>query len=128
MGKSAPSTAQLRGRLGRSFASWAALTAYVRGHYRVSEDWSREEEGWTLRLRKAGKSLLTLSTKDRGFDVVFVVPLARVEEALVLDLRDETRALIRAARAYPDGRWIRIPVSVLRDLADIERLVAFKGG
>lgn len=123
-----PSATQLRRTLGRAYVSWTALTGYVRDHYRVTEDWSREDDGWTLRLRKGGKSLLTLATNDRWFDAQFVVPPARVEEALALDLREGTRSLIRAARPYPDGRWIRIPVRVLRDIADIERLVAFKAG
>ncbi len=33
-----------------------------------------------------------------------------------------------SAREYPDGRWIRIPVRALRDIADIERLVVLKAG
>lgn len=112
--------------LGRSYAAWAALTTFVQVRLRVREEWSVAASGWTLRLRKGGRSLLTLSTGVRQARAQFVVPPSRLEEAKALPLAPSTRALIRRARPYPDGRWITLPVRSLKDIADLKTLVLFK--
>lgn len=121
-----PSRAELVARLGRTHAAWTALVEFVQARYRVQAAWDADRDGWELRWRKGGKALLTLRTEERRFSAQFVVPPTRVREALALPLSPATRALIRAARPYPDGRWIRIPVRTLRDLADLKTLVVFK--
>lgn len=123
-----PTTDELRAVLGRSYAAWAALTGFVYARYRVQEEWVAEREGWLLRMRKGGRALLTLSTRERYFRAQFVVPPGRLNEALALDLSEATRRVIRAAHPYPDGRWITLAVRTLREIADLKRLLMFKAG
>lgn len=121
-----PTTDELRAVLGRSYAAWAALTAFIHMRTRVHEEWRAGANGWTLRLRKGGRSLLTLSTCDRYARAHFVVPPSRVRDVLALRLAPSTRALIRRAHSYPDGRWITLTVRALKDIADLKTLVMFK--
>jgi hypothetical protein len=120
-----PTTGELRSVLGRSYAAWAALTAFIHMRMRVQEEWHAGADGWTLRLRRGGRSLLTLTTGDRHARALFVVPPSRVRAALALPLAPSTRAMIRRARPYPDGRWIALTIRTLHDLADLKTLVLF---
>lgn len=126
MGVGRPTTDDLRAVLGRSYAAWAALTAFVHMRGPAREEWRAGPGGWTVRLRRGGRSLLTLSTADRHFRAQFVVPPERVGEMLALSLAPSTRALIRRARPYPDGRWITLTIRTLKDIADLKTLVMLK--
>lgn len=51
-----PRAVELDALLGRSRAAWKALTGFVRSRHRIQDVWTAEPDGWTLRLRKGGKS------------------------------------------------------------------------
>lgn len=124
-----PTRTELQAVLGSSIDAWDALAAWVESTYGVAGEPIHfgRDSGWSIRFRRSGRSLLTLTPMADGSVRALVVigPSAWARVADV-ELSAEVRSAWDAARPYPDGRWLWLPLTRAAVVEDVERLVALK--
>jgi hypothetical protein len=124
-----PVEADLAGALGKSHASWKDLIAHMQEvHGTLAEEWNfaGPKFGWSLRLREKKRVALYLIPGSKSFLVGIVLGEKAVAEARRADIPDAIKDMIEAARAYAEGRGIRIEVRTRKDLDPIRKLAAIK--
>lgn len=125
----APTRDELELALGPSIARWDRLSAFVTATYGVAGEplFFGRDSGWSVRFRRGGKALLTLTPMADGSlrALVVVGPSVwdRVEGA---SLSPAVHAAWEAARPYPDGRWLWLRLTDDATVDDVERLVTLK--
>ena len=123
-----PSEAEILAGLGSKRGLWEELNALLEGNYRVSKDFIfyGKSYGWAVRFRKGGRALISLYPGLGAFTVQIVIGEEQLGEALASGRGEGARRIIEAAKPYPEGRWLFIPVDPEGDLGDVERLLAAK--
>lgn len=126
---SPPGREALAGVLGPAIAGWDRLVAWMDATYGLageSIDFGRET-GWSLRFRRSGKALLTLTPMADGQVRALVVVGPSAWEAVAREpLSPTVREAWEAAHPYPDGRWMWLSLSDDAVVDDVERLIALK--
>jgi hypothetical protein len=131
-GSRPPSTEELTAALGTAAARWTGLVEWLGATYGVEGEplFFGRDSGWCLRFRRSGRALLTLLPHEGGFRVLVVVGpsvAAGVEAAVAAgDLGRPIAEAFADATAYPDGRWLWLPVDDEAAVEDVRRLVALK--
>lgn len=123
----APAMASGLGDEGRR--RWSMLTAWLASTYGLEGQpvWGGADDGWVLRVRRSGKSLVTLSPcAGDGFSALVVIGPTAWPAVETLDLTEATKAAFRAAKPFPDGRWLWLRVDDDAVVADVEALIALK--
>lgn len=117
--------------LGRSFAHWADLIAWLRVRFEpVTETWgfSGSKWGWALKVQHRKRTILYLTPQAKGFLVGFALGEKAVKAAMATDLADETLECIRSAPRYAEGRGVRLPVSNKRLREAVKKVAEAKMG
>jgi hypothetical protein len=123
----APTAAAAESAVGAARPHWRRLTAWFAATYGLAPEpvwWGRD--GWALRYRRSGKTLTTLVPRAGGFTALVVIGPAVAPAVEALELSAPTRHAFVTATAYPDGRWLFLPVEDEATVDDVERLVACK--
>jgi hypothetical protein len=120
-----PSTRELTTLLGESYAAFRALRQ--RGAA-VTCEWKRysKTSPWVLKVSQGDRTLFYAAPKDREFEATVVLGERATEAALEGRVSKKLHASIRAAKAYVEGRPVRVVVRGLADLVSVEQLVAVK--
>lgn len=124
-----PTEAGLRASLSDSWPRWSRLADWMRQRYGLAGEplFTGADSGWALRFRRSGRSLLTLSPQSAGgFRALVVLGPSCWDAVPTMKLGAVLRAAWDNARAYPDGRWLFVPVEDDETVADIMRLVELK--
>ena len=109
-------------------ALWDGLTDFLRdgcgcdGEFRFYG----KNYGWALRFRRWGWALVSMYPGNGFFTAQVVLSPRLVEVATELALGEKARSILESSRAYPEGRWLYLPVSSVRDVEDVQRLVSLK--
>jgi len=123
---SAPPTAPELARLfGRAHAAYEALTERFK---RATWEWKRysKEGPWALKV-SAGKRTLFYVKPGRGsFEVTVLLGERATKAALGGRVSKGLHASIQGARAYAEGRPVRVAVKSKRDLAGVNELIDVK--
>jgi hypothetical protein len=114
-----------------AFEHWAGLQRWIEVSYPgvFTPDWlyGGKNRGWSLRYRKI-KALCTLQPAYRMLSVLVVLGKAEREKfeerryawsPRLVELYDD-------ARAYPDGKWLTVPVSSADDRNELTELISMK--
>jgi hypothetical protein len=88
--------------------------------------WEGPKYGWSLKYTRAGRPFVSLTPVPGGFRALVILGRAQVDEAPALPLGAHVRGIFDAARQYPDGRWLLIPVESEQDAADVVALLETK--
>ncbi len=83
--------------------------------------------GWAFQFKKSGRALVTLLPHHDRFTVLFVLSEPETNAALALSLLPKTKKAIKQATAYPEGRWVFLPVTLAAQVVDVERLLLARG-
>ncbi len=122
-----PDDEVLRSATGLVAPLWDELTWLLAGpmgaHPAVA--WGGRE-GWTVRYRRAGRPLVTLTPGRDAFQALIVLGHLETAEAEALPLGPGARAILDAAPRHPDGTWLFIPIETADDLADLIQLLEVK--
>ena len=120
-----PTTRELNAQLGESYAAFKALTQ--RGSA-VTCEWKRYSttSPWVLKVSQGDRTLFYATPKVGSFEATVVLGERATEAALKGRVSKKLHASIRAARAYAEGRPVRVVVTDQADLAGVEQLVAIK--
>jgi len=125
----APTHEDLGRVLGPRISSWDRLVEFMATTYGLDGEPIHfgRESGWSLRFRRSGRALLTLTAMADGSVHALVVIGPSAWGAIDADsLSPAVRAAWDAAHPYPDGRWLWLPLTGDEVIADVERLVALK--
>jgi hypothetical protein len=125
---SQPTGDEILSALAASRPLWEALTGFVADAYRVEGEtlFAGKKDGWAVRYRKGGKSLLWMFPRKGSFRALVVLGEAAVEKALAAPISAKTRSAIEGAHQYHDGRWVYMPVESEQDIDDIQQLLVAK--
>ena len=120
-----PTTRELNALLGESYSAFKALTQ--RGSV-VTREWKRysKTSPWVLKVSQGDRTLFYATPKVGSFEATVVLGERATEAALKGRVSKKLHASIRAARAYAEGRPVRVVVRGQADLAGVEELVAIK--
>ncbi len=123
-----PTGDEVLGVLGDSRPRWEALTAFLAEAYHVSGEllYAGKKDGWAVRYKKGGKSLLWMYPQRGGFRALVVLGAEAAETALGTSVSDKTRKAIESAHAYHDGRWVCMSVESEQDAADVRQMLLAK--
>lgn len=119
-----PTHAELADLLGRAHAAYEALT----DRPGATAEWKRysKEGPWALKV-SAGKRTLFYVKPDRGsFEVTVLLGERATRAALGGRVSKGLHASIQGARAYAEGRPVRVAVKSTRDLAGVRELIDVK--
>ncbi len=86
----------------------------------------KKAHDWTVRYRRAGRTLVTLMPEPGAFCVLVVLGGNEDGRARGLKLSANVAAVLRGARKYHDGRWLWIRPRTKSDLASVRRLLEIK--
>lgn len=123
-----PDRAGLVAALGERIGSWDAIAGWIEAAYGIEPEplFYGKDSGWVVRYRRSGKSLVTLLPGPGSVRAVVVIGPSVAAAVGRLELQPATRAAFERARAYPDGRWLDLPIESPADVADVRRLVETK--
>jgi hypothetical protein len=107
---------------------WIRLDDWARQTYGVGgeSNFFGPTTGWTLRYRRAGKALFTLTPRIDGFSAIVVVGPTAWPRTAELRLAAATRAALEATQPYPEGRWAWFDVADEDAVSDVITLVTLK--
>nr|WP_313066904.1 DUF3788 domain-containing protein [Paraburkholderia sp. LEh10] len=129
---SPPDKRAVRDWLGpEAFTHWVELRSWIEASYPgvFEPDWlyGGKKRGWSLRYKKT-RALCTLLPAYRQLSVLVV--LGRTERDKFEERRyswsPQLVKLYDDARAYPDGKWLIVPISSANDRHEITELMTMK--
>ncbi|KPJ73966.1 hypothetical protein AMJ52_02395 [candidate division TA06 bacterium DG_78] len=114
--------------IGTKAALWSEFRTYLATHYDHEPNLSigKKEHDWTIRYRKSGKTLVTLSPEKNGFCVLVVLGKDEVTRAVEADLNPYVKHIFETAKQYHDGRWLWIRPRNKKDIESIKTLLRVK--
>ena len=124
-----PSDQDLVGVLGSTYILWKELRDYVYHHYPLATDeWNfpGKKYGWSYRIRDRKRVIIYLMPRENAFMVAFVFGQKAVEKILETHIAEKIKTDLRSAKAYAEGRGIRIDVVDDTYINDIKRLIRIK--
>jgi hypothetical protein len=109
--------------------AWKELRSFLRDSYDMTPEMIFDKkQGWDVRYRKSGKTLVTL-TPEKG-SVRILLVLGREESAKALSMQKELSPkmykLIEDTKQLHDGRWLWIRLYSARDAEDVKKLLPLK--
>ncbi|WP_410800127.1 DUF3788 domain-containing protein [Paraburkholderia sp. SIMBA_053] len=114
-----------------AFEHWVELRTWIEASYPgvFAPDWlyGGKKRGWSLRYRKT-KALCTLLPAYGLLSVLVVLGRAEREkfEARRYSWSPRLVKLYDEARAYPDGKWLTVPISSADDRHEVTELIRMK--
>lgn len=124
-----PTDSELRSGLLSTFTIWKEIEDYVvaTGHV-SSQEWkySGDKYGWSYRISDKKRVLIYLLPRDGFFKVAFVFGQKAFDTLIGGSVSDTIKNELKKAKAYSEGRGIRIEVRNATVIADIKKLIAIK--
>lgn len=124
-----PSAADLENALGNTYSLWKELAAYTKEMYpNAIEKWhfSGDKYGWGFRISDPKRVLVYLLPRDRFFKVAFVFGQKATDLILESSISEAIKTELRTAKAYAEGRGIRIDVNNNTQINDLKALIHIK--
>ena len=120
-----PTTREITTLLGESYAAFRALTE--RGSA-VTREWKRysSKSPWVLKVSQGERTLFYARPMVGTFEATVVLGGRATTAALGGRVSKKLHPAIRAARAYAEGRPVRVVVKSLADVEGVEQLLAVK--
>ena len=122
---SPPTASDLTRLLGDAHEAFQALIAPYDGAVGEWKQYSKQSP-WVLKVRRGERTLFYARPETGAVNVTVILGERAVEAALAGQVSKRLHGSIRAARAYPEGRPVRVVVKRVSDLAKVEALVAVK--
>jgi len=127
--KREPSRASVRSALAGARATWDALETYLAETYSLKGLFHfmyGERYGWALQFRRGGRFILAMYPNQGRLTVQIILSRAQVAAATGMRLSSRVLRVVEAAKDYPEGRWLFIPVKSQKGAEELRPLVALK--
>jgi hypothetical protein len=120
-----PSPAALAEILGRAHDAFQALAKAGAG---TTSEWRRysAQSPWVLKVSQGERTLLYLEPMPAAVCATVVLGKRATDAALGGAVSEDLHDAIRSARAYAEGRPVRVIVKRLADVKGVEQLLAVK--
>ena len=101
------------------------IMRFMRGKYALDEIGNGKDE---LKFRRSGKTILTIYIRENQFDFLVIFGKAEQErfEAEKKKFPKKIQEIYDNSKTYHDGKWMTIPVSDLKTLEAVKKLVLIK--
>jgi hypothetical protein len=121
-----PDPESLKASLGSTYHLWqqicdSVMTAYPEG----LEQWSWSKHGWSFRIRDKRRAIIYLLPRNGFFKAAFVFGNKATDLIMGSSISGLIKEELAAARAYAEGRGIRIDVidnSVINDIGELIKI------
>ncbi len=124
-----PDPVAVRQVLAGASSAWDDLAAHVADTYALESSFHfmyGERYGWALRFRKGDRLVLAMYPNHGRLVVQIILSRPQVAEAAAGGVPDFVSSVVQAARDYPEGRWLFIPVSSVDAVRQLRPLIALK--
>jgi hypothetical protein len=123
-----PNDECLKVSLGTTYEFWQIFVDYVRSVYPKSiEEWSFSKSGgWSFRIKDNRRAIIYLLPRDGFFKVAFVFGQKATDEVFKSRVATAIKTELESAKAYAEGRGIRIEVKDVGMINDIKNLINIK--
>jgi hypothetical protein len=85
-----------------------------------------ERYGWGLRFHRGGRFVLAMYPNQGHLTVQIILGRAQVTVATAMALPPRIVRVLEAAKDYPEGRWLFIPVKSGKSAKELRSLIALK--
>ncbi len=127
--ETAPTESELAAALGATRDIWQEIVDYTTGLYpRATTKWnySGSKYGWSFRVSDAKRVLVYMLPRSGFFKVSMVFGQKATEQILRNDISEDTKAKLREAKVYAEGRGIRLEIRDDAMICDVKKLIAIK--
>lgn len=124
-----PQDNDLKSALGATFEFWHQVKAFTAGSHKGSiEEWNfpGEKYGWSFRIKDKKRVIVYLFPRDGFFKIAMAYGPRAFETILKSTVSDRIKEELSAAKAYAEGRGIRIEVRDKQILEEIFELIKIK--
>lgn len=124
-----PRPADFRTVLGRACAAWDDLETMLRREFGLKARihfMYGGRYGWALRFERYGHLVAAMYPNRGRLSVQIILNRAQVNTALAVSLPTHVAGALKAAKDYPEGRWLFIPVRSRKDAAQLHPIAALK--
>ena len=124
-----PGDGELAAALGATFGLWLALRNSVLEKYPAAlQEWHYpgQKFGWSFRMKDKKRAIIYFLPRDRFFKVAFVFGEKATAQVLASGIAPAIKSALEQAKAYAEGRGIRIDVRDGAGLTDIKKLIEIK--
>jgi len=124
-----PSREGVRTVLGKACAAWDELEGHLAEVYGLKGSFHfmyGKRYGWALHFRRGGRLILAMYPNQGHLTVQVVLGRAQVARAMARSLPSRISRVLRAAKEYPEGRWLFVPVSSRQSAREVRSLIALK--
>jgi hypothetical protein len=124
-----PGDGDLAAALGATFGLWVTLRNSVLEKYPAAlQEWHfpGQKYGWSFRMKDKKRAIIYFLPRDGFFKVALVFGGKATAQALAAEISPAIKSELEQAKAYAEGRGIRIEVRDRAALADIAKLVEIK--
>jgi hypothetical protein len=121
----APTASDLRELLAGCHDAWQAL---LQGQEGAAGEWRRftKNSPWVFRATRGKRPQFYARPEPGAFEVTVLIGANAVKAALSGTAPKRLQTAIRNAKAYPEGRPLRVWVRKLADLRKVDELIALK--
>ncbi|MDR1223396.1 MAG: DUF3788 domain-containing protein [Tannerella sp.] len=126
--ESVPDDESLKVSLGTTYEFWQTFVDYVPSVYPKSvEEWSFSKSGgWSFRIKDSRRAIIYLLPRDGFFKAAFVFGQKAADEVFKSEVAIAIKTELESAKAYAEGRGIRIEVKDGKIINDIKNLINIK--
>jgi len=124
-----PSYGSVRKALGRACAAWDELEGHLAEVYGLKGSFYfmyGARYGWALRFQRGGRFIVAMYPNQGHLTAQVVLGRAQVAEAAAMHLSSDISKVLRAAKDYPEGRWLFVPVRSRESAREMRPLIALK--
>ncbi len=124
-----PTTVQLKEALGSTYPLWEEISSYTLNMTKgLVEDWkfSGPKYGWSFRISDKRRVIIYMLPRDQYFKVAFVFGQKATDRILEGKFNQDIKAELQAAKAYTEGRSIRIDVRDHSKTSELLELINVK--
>ncbi len=124
-----PGDKDLAAALGATYELWRTLRNSVLEKYPAAlQEWHYpgQKYGWSFRLKDKKRAIIYFLPRERFFKVALVFGEKATAQVLASGVAPAIKSLLKGAKAYAEGRGIRIEVRSRAVLADIAKLIEIK--
>lgn len=124
-----PDRGNVRKVLAGARAAWDELEAHLAETYALQGSFHfmyGERYGWALCFRRSGRLVLAMYPNHGHLTVQIILGQAQIAVATAMSLPSRVSKVLRAAKHYPEGRWLFIRVQSLKGAQELRTLIALK--
>lgn len=124
-----PTVESLKSALQETYPYWQQIEGYTLTKYPAAEkEWKfpGEKHGWSYRIKDKKRVIVYLLPRDGYFKAALVFSEKATNTVMESSVDEKIKSHLMAAKAYAEGRGIRIEVQNSNIVRDIKALIDIK--